>query len=547
MQLWDWEENSKEGLFPEKLSVSSRQVANWICNQGHKYRATVFSKYYGYGCPYCANIRVLTGFNDFGSKHKDLLDEWDFEKNSDDPFQITEKNGKKYWWHCKNGHSWQSRTADKINGHGCPYCSGRAVLKSINDLQTTNPSLASEWNFEKNGSLKPNDIKAGSKRVVWWKCKNGHEWKATIKNRSMNGSGCPYCSGTKVILGVNDLATRFPSLCAEWNYDKNGDTKPANTSCYSNKKVWWLGKCGHVWQDTPGHRVQGRGCPVCNKQNRTSFPEQAIFYYLKEQYPDAKNSYTDIFPGSMELDIYVPSERIGIEYDGKAWHNTEKAYERELKKYELCKKNGIKLIRIKESINENDNQTSDILMKTAPDLQDTLTLLTRYLKMGDINVERDRQAILENYLERRSKNTLQEVFPEVAKQWNYHKNGSLRPNMFFPYSAEKVWWVCDKGHEWEASIRDRATDHSGCPYCSNHRLLQGFNDLLTVAPLIAAEWDTEKNGELTPETVKAYSNIRANWICSNGHRWQAKIRERVIRNSGCPECYRNRRRGPNSR
>ncbi|MBQ1190636.1 MAG: hypothetical protein IIX57_09535, partial [Lachnospiraceae bacterium] len=62
----------------------------------------------------------------------------------------------------------------------------------------------------------------------------------------------------------------------------------------------------------------GRGCPVCNHQNRSSFPEQSIYYYISKQYPDAVSGYTEIFPDTMELDIYIPSLKLGIEYDGIA-------------------------------------------------------------------------------------------------------------------------------------------------------------------------------------------------------------------------------------
>ena len=72
------------------------------------------------------------------------------------------------------------------------------VLKGLNDLQTENPTLAAEWNYEKNGNLKPEDFTANSGEKVWWKGNRGHEWQAIIAHRN-KGSGCPYCS-SKIIL-----------------------------------------------------------------------------------------------------------------------------------------------------------------------------------------------------------------------------------------------------------------------------------------------------------------------------------------------------------
>ena len=91
---------------------------------------------------------------------------------------------------------------------GCPYCGDRKALKGYNDLRTTHPKIAREWNKERNGDLKPTDVIASSNKRVWWKCKEGHEWSGLIANRARKGKadpGCPYCSGRKVLAGYNDL------------------------------------------------------------------------------------------------------------------------------------------------------------------------------------------------------------------------------------------------------------------------------------------------------------------------------------------------------
>jgi len=59
-------------------------------------------------------------------------------------------------------------------------------------------SLANEWNYEKNNSLTPMDITPNSGKKVWWKCKKGHEWQATVANRN-RGSGCPVCRKNKTL------------------------------------------------------------------------------------------------------------------------------------------------------------------------------------------------------------------------------------------------------------------------------------------------------------------------------------------------------------
>ena len=65
-----------------------------------------------------------------------------------------------------------------------------------NDLTTHNPSFAKEWNHALNKNLTPREVTPNSHKKVWWVCKYGHEWYATIKDRNQ-GNGCPYCSGKK--------------------------------------------------------------------------------------------------------------------------------------------------------------------------------------------------------------------------------------------------------------------------------------------------------------------------------------------------------------
>ena len=99
----------------------------------------------------------------------------------------------KIWWKCNKGHEWQSRIADRNRGKACPYCAGQKVIKGVNDLQTVNPTLVNEWNYEKNNGLTPVEVMPSSNKKVWWKCNYGHEWEAAISNRN-KGSGCPHCA-----------------------------------------------------------------------------------------------------------------------------------------------------------------------------------------------------------------------------------------------------------------------------------------------------------------------------------------------------------------
>ena len=198
-----------------------------------------------------------------------MAKEWNYEKNNGlTPEDVMPNSSKKIWWKCSKGHEWLTTVANRSNGNGCPYCAGQKVLKGYNDLQTVNPTLAKEWNYEKNNGLTPADVMPNSKEKVWWKCSNGHEWQAVLYSRN-NGTGCPYCAGKKVLKGYNDLQTVNPTLAKEWNYEKNNGLTPADVMPNSNKKVWWKCRQGHEWQAMVINRNKGRGCPECYREKRS--------------------------------------------------------------------------------------------------------------------------------------------------------------------------------------------------------------------------------------------------------------------------------------
>ena len=192
---WNYDKNGN--LNPENILANSHKLVWWKCSKGHEWRATIKNRNKGVGCPICSNQKILKGYNDLATLNPILIKEWDFEKNGKlNPEEFTLGSEKRVWWKCDKGHEWQAQIRSRNNGSGCPICNGKIVLKGYNDLTTINPTLAKEWNYEKNGDLKPEDFMPNSNKKVWWKCKKGHEWQAKINNRN-HGTGCPYCSGRK--------------------------------------------------------------------------------------------------------------------------------------------------------------------------------------------------------------------------------------------------------------------------------------------------------------------------------------------------------------
>lgn len=144
----------------------------------------------------------------------------------------------------------------------------------------------------KKNSLKPEEVMPGSHETVWWKCKAGHSYQQPINKKTSRKTGCPVCSGHLTVPGVNDFATVYPELAKEWHPTKNEGLLPSDVSKKNGRKNWWQCKYGHEWQATPHDRAtDNTGCPFCSRRRLTSFPEQAVFFYVRKLYPDAINRY----------------------------------------------------------------------------------------------------------------------------------------------------------------------------------------------------------------------------------------------------------------
>ncbi len=341
-----------------------------------------------------------------------------------------------------------------------------------------NDILMKEWDYDLNVDLDPTKLTYGSNKKVWWKCpKCGYSWEAKINNR-VNKRGCPCCANKVAVVGVNDLATTHPQIAKEWHPSKNKNLTPSNVTYGYGKKVWWLCPNGHEYQATVNKRTSGDGtnCPICNSGRQTSFAEQAFYFYIKKAYPDTISRYTAEFLGRMELDIYIPSIKLAIEYDGEAWHRENKI-ERENKKYLACKTNNIKMIRLREkmsSVEVKDIADEVFCIKDLykhTNLEKTIKEILIHLECNlpiDIDINRDRFEI-QKYCQP-IKNSLVDKFPEISKEWHPNKNGTLKPNMVKSGSDKKVWWVCFKcGNEYEASIGSR-TRGTGCPICGRKKV-----------------------------------------------------------------------------
>lgn len=185
---------------PTDFTASSSRKVWWKDHLGHEWQATIKNRAKGSRCPYCAGTTVLPGFNDFATKHPELIKEWSAKNTPLLPDQFLPMSNQKVWWKCTTcGYEWKTQIADRSRGHQCPCCQNEIIQPDINDLAATHPDLTAEWS-PRNQTTDPQTVTAKSRENVWWQCSQcSHEWRAVINSRATGHSSCPACKKAKRI------------------------------------------------------------------------------------------------------------------------------------------------------------------------------------------------------------------------------------------------------------------------------------------------------------------------------------------------------------
>lgn len=416
---WDYEENDKLGIKPNEITNGGKEKVWWKCEKGHKWNSIIRSRITGSGCPYCSNNLVKKGYNDIATTNPELLEEWNYEKNDKlgiTPDNISSGSALKIWWKCEKGHNYQAIVSNKVNQQTkCPYCANKKIIIGFNDLATTNPELLEEWDYEKNDKLgiKPENVVLNSTKMIHWKCKNGHEWTTTLNNRA-RGSNCPYCSGRYAISGENDIATLFPELLKEWDYEKNDQLgiKPQNVKKNTDKKVWWKCEKGHEYKSSIVNRTKSKGtcCPYCSGNK-----------VLK--------GFNDIASTNPEL----------------------------LKEWDYSK-NTIKPDEVTKGTHKK------IWWICSNNHSYEATIPARRRGTGCPYCSGNK--ILVGF------NDLATTNPELLEKWNYEKNNKLgiTPKSISKSYSKKVWWKCKNGHEYQRHVYNERKGSGRCPICKKLKL-----------------------------------------------------------------------------
>ena len=244
--------------------------------------------------------------------------------------------------------------------------------------------------------------------------------------------------------------------------------------------VWWLGECGHTWLARLGNRLNGSKCVYCSNQKvLVGFNDLATTHphVAAEWHPTFNGGFTaEQVTKGSERKVWWLGKNCGHEWEAVVYSRSNKSAG-----CPYC----------------------------------------------------SNQKVLAGF------NDLYSLDFELAKEFSLSRNFPLTAHEVLEYSNKLFWWQCDKGHEWRTSVNKRKTG-GGCVYCSNQKVLVGFNDLATTHPHVAAEWHPTLNDGLSVMEVVAGSAKKVWWVGKDcGHVWEASVNGRAG-GRGCPYCSGNK-------
>lgn len=318
----------------------------------HKWPALISSRARigGSGCPFCnikGNPKKCCVHNNLLVLYPKLCQDWDYENNNGKrPENYLPGSNAEIAWKCsKKGvcscHKWKATIKNRtLNKTGCPFCNKNKPCPH-NNLLVLRPDIVKEWDYDKN-EKGPEEYSIKSNEEAFWKCSKlnvckCHKWKASIDNRVIHNSGCPFCNNHKVCIH-NNLLILFPDLCKEWNYDEN-EKGPEHYSYGSSKIASWKclkKQCGFIWNSIISYRtnkLHNSNCPKCSRKNYSQLCINWLTLIenhlnIKIQHAENDGEKTIYCKNKRyKLDGYCEEFNIGFEVNGCYWHGCKKCHD----------------------------------------------------------------------------------------------------------------------------------------------------------------------------------------------------------------------------
>jgi hypothetical protein len=560
---WDYKKN--KDLDPLKIATGSPKIVWWRCKKKHSWKASIDRRTRnGSACKKCTYKLESFLIKD---NNPELFKQIHPTKNKFDINKLTVGSGRLVWFKCSKGHEWRTTVnSRRKSGYGCRKCSHQSriveniikekkfhLLVKKDRLSNLSPVLSRYWHPTLNEGLMPIHVSAFSSKKVWWKCKEGHSYQQNISSKKQlfeknNTIVCPLCTG-RILTYEKSLEFLDERIAKEWDQKKN-KIKASEVFYKSAKQnYWWKCKHGHTWQTTVYHRTVSKSdCPYCKISS--SLPEIRIYSELMTLFKNVRHRY--YYDKNFEIDIFLPDQKIAIEYDG--WYFHKDRYEKDVIKNRKIKNFNLKLIRIREEGLTPIDGADLYVGKTKLIKEDLNKIVKKIESYGFKNSKTKKYKIEKKFVNEKLYRKIQYFlpapaynesfkvrFPEIAKEFDLIKNAPLKPEHYTPFSSKKVWWKCKRGHSWNVDIGNRTTSKSNCPTCVNlfrdefRKPIE--NNILDLYPEIAKEWNYKKN-ETKPDMFTAGSKYKAWWNCKNCNTSYLRcILDRTKLNRSCTKCF----------
>jgi hypothetical protein len=490
-----WDPQRNTGVTPAMVKPGSARKVWWHCPVcGHSYQASVGSRALkGTGCEPCSYrtrgplIAKPKEAESLAERCPDIAAQWHPSKNGNrGPEDVKAGSDIFAWWVCERGHAWRARVYSRTSpgkSRGCPECQHLpAPGQSIADLY---PSIAAEWHPTKNGLMRPDGVKPGSSRKVWWKCRAmGHEWQTAISNRA-RGTGCRVCS----LWGTSEQEIRLR------------------------------------------YELEAAGCPVAHDRSLIEVSGRGPVE-------------ADITVADWRVIIEFDGARFHSGADGETRDRcqTEALI---AAGWTVIRVREVPL----SPLTPNDvvvRQGANVKLTSLAVLGKLESLGHNGSKFSTYRDDPEpwATAAADEFLQQLRTRSLSTLYPEIAREWDPTKNGERSPDCTNPGSKEPAHWICAEcGHGWSTSPKHRTGDGTGCPACAaksrgtNRSTPAPGQSLADLRPELLRIWHPERNGDLTLHALKPKTSRIVWWRCPDcGREWQT-----TPSNAGCRACGAKRR------
>lgn len=360
---------------------------------------------------------------------------WDYEKNGIGPNEVSFNSGKKFWFDCVCGHSFDSRPSDIVREGWCPYCKNKKLCGKCDICFSK--SFASVENSkylskDEHPDVDPKNILKYSHKKYWFDCYCGHIFEIA-SNSVSNGKWCRYCSSPPSLLcddmecdNCHNKSFASSDKAKYWNYDNNDGLTPRDIFKVSGKKYWFNCDCGHIFCIRLDNLKNGGWCQYCCNPPKLLCDDECNACYDKSFASSDKAKYWD-----NNRNILLPR---------KVFKNSNDKY------WFIC------------------------------DCNHVLNMTLNSISGGNWCVYCAGQRIC---LSEKCDMCYNKSFAtnERAKNWDYSKN-KISPRYVFKNTKYKYWFICQQNHSFYSSL-DHISKGEWCPNCKNkteQQILDNFTN-----------------------------------------------------------------------